>query len=87
MQDAALRQHLAEICEGCVLFDNPSFDHSIVGITSNYEVLVYDFDSMVEELAQDEGWDTETAEEFIEYNTLNSLSFSGAPIVVRRLEV
>lgn len=85
MQDTLLRQQLAEMCEGCVLFDNPSFDHSIIGTDSNYTRLIYDYDLMVEELCQDEGWDYETAMEFIEYNTLGSLGIPGAPIVLRRL--
>ena len=82
MIDQEVRKHIEELAPDTVFFANPSFDGSIVGMDSTYQRLVYDYDLMVEEYMQDEGCDQETAEDFIQYNTLNSLTFPGAPIVL-----
>lgn len=52
-----IREELAEY-EDVLVYDNPSFDKSIIGITDN-DIAVYDFDKMVKELAEDEGISTE----------------------------
>lgn len=67
--------------EEIYMFDNPSFDNSIIGISDDHRV-VYGFEKMVDEFAEANDCDATEAMEFIEYNTLNSLGFSGAPIVV-----
>ena len=67
-----------------LLFDNHAYDDSIVGISDDGRV-VYDFNSMVEELMEDEGeWTYEEAVEWIEYNTVRSIPYAGpkAPIVI-----
>lgn len=56
------------------LFDNPSFDKSIVGISSDQRV-VYDYDLMVQEFAEDNNCSVEEAEEFIQYNTMRALPY------------
>ena len=74
--------------EEAIVFDNPSFDNAIIAVDQDGRA-VYDYDLMVEELMRDEEWTMEDAIEWIEYNTLRSISYAGdmAPIVVYRLEV
>lgn len=78
-----LRDTLAEAYNEIGLFDNPSFDNSIIGI-SNDDKVVYDLNKMIKELAEDDGISEEEALEFIEYNTLRAIPYFGenAPIVV-----
>lgn len=69
--------------EAPILLDSASYDASIVGLTEGNRV-VYSFDSMVEELMEDEGWTYEEAVEWLEYNTLRAIPYMGeqAPIIV-----
>lgn len=71
-----------------LLLDNPAFDNSIVGITSDNR-LVYDRSKMVEELseefAQNGSNDPEIeAEDFISYDTERAIPYFGEhrPIIV-----
>jgi hypothetical protein len=47
-----------ELCaglpEGAIVFDNMSYDGSIVGVTTD-ERVVYDYDKMIEELMSEQG--------------------------------
>ena len=72
-----------ELPEDAIVFDNMSYDGSIIGVTTDGRV-VYDFEKMVEELAQDEGWSYEDAIEWIEYNTIRALPYAGpnGPIIM-----
>ena len=76
----------AELPEDAIVFDNMSYDGSIVGVTTDGRV-VYDYDKMIEELMQDEGWSYEDAVEWIDYNTIRSIPYAGenAPIIMYRL--
>lgn len=51
-----------------VVFDGPDFDTAIIGVTPDGQV-VYDFEKMITQLAEDDGITREEAIEFIEYNT------------------
>ena len=66
-----------------VVFDNHSYDNSIIGTTFDGRA-IYEFNKMIEELMDDEGWAEEDAVEWIEYNTMRALPYFGkkAPIVV-----
>ena len=66
-----------------VVFDNHSYDNSIIGTTFDGRA-IYDFDKMVKELMQDEGWTQEEAIEWIEYNTIRALPYGGekTPLIV-----
>ena len=44
-----------ELPEEAIVFDNMSYDSSIVGVTTDGRV-VYDYNKMIEELMQDEEW-------------------------------
>jgi hypothetical protein len=76
----------AELPEDAIVFDNMSYDSSIVGVTTDGRV-VYDYDKMIEELMQDEEWSYEEAVEWIDYNTIRSIPYAGenAPIIMYRL--
>ena len=69
--------------EDAIVFDNISYDESIVGVTFDGRV-IYDYDLMVLELICHEGFSHEEAVDWIEYNTLRSLPYGGkkAPLVV-----
>ena len=66
-----------------VVFDNHAYDNSIIGTTFDGRA-IYDFNKMVQELMNDEGWTEIEAVEWIEYNTLRSIPYGGekAPMVV-----
>ena len=73
----------AELPEDAIVFDNMSYDGSIVGVTT-YGRVVYDYDKMIEELMEDEEWSYEEAAEWIDYNTIRALPYAGenAPIIM-----
>ena len=72
-----------ELPEDAIIFDNMSYDGSIIGVTTDDRV-VYSYDKMVEELMQDEEWSYEDAVEWIDYNTIRALPYAGpnGPIIM-----
>lgn len=84
MIDQKLRKHIAELYgNDVIVFDNPSFDRSIIGISHDDRV-IYEWDKMVEELMADEGMSWVDSEEFISYNTARALPYIGnnSPIIL-----
>ena len=87
MKDEELRKSLEtyrkENEQGLEMFENPSYDKSIVGISSSGQ-LVYDYEKMVEEFMEDNNCDYDEAVDFIDYNTMRSLPYEGEyrPIVI-----
>ena len=74
-----------ELPEDSIVFYNPSFDNSIIGVTTDDRV-VYSFEKMVEELMNDDDISEIEAIEFIEYNTIRSLPYvECGPIIVYEL--
>lgn len=73
----------AELPEDAILFDNMSYDGSIVGVTTDGRV-VYDYYKMIEELMEDEGWSYEEAIDWIDYNTIGGIhpSIEGNPPII-----
>ena len=73
----------SELPEDAIVFDNMSYDGSIVGVTTDGRV-VYDYDKMIEELMEEEGWSYEESAEWIDYNTIRSIPYAGpsAPIIM-----
>ena len=80
-----LRDLIAECYnENAIMFDNPSFDDSVVGISTDGRV-VYSLTKMVEELSEDENICFEDSLDFIDYNTiriLNYLDKDNRPIIM-----
>ena len=75
-----------ELPEDVIVLDNMAYDSSIIGITTDGRI-VYDYDSMVEELMSDEGWSYDDAADWIDYNTIRSLQYFGSngPIIMYRV--
>jgi hypothetical protein len=73
----------SELSEDTIVFDNPSFDNSIIGVTTDGQA-VYDYDKMVEELMRDDDISEQEAIDWIEYNTIRAIPYAGemAPIVM-----
>lgn len=73
--------------EDILLFSNFSYDDALIGVTDDGRA-VYDFDKMVDWLMETEGWTSDDAIEWIEYNTIRSLPYMGpkAPIVMYPVE-
>ena len=71
-----------------VIFDNMSYDNSIIGTTFDGRA-IYDYDLMVSEFMTDEECTSDEAIDWIEYNTLRSLPYAGnkAPLVVAKVWV
>lgn len=71
------------LCENALVFDNPAYDLSIIGMTFDGRA-IYDIELMAEELAADENMTVEEAMDFINYNAIRSLPYAGAqaPVVV-----
>lgn len=74
--------------EDAMVFDNASYDNSIIGVSTDGRV-VYSFSKMVTELMTDDGLSEIEAIEWIEYNTIRSLPYLGpnAPIICEELMV
>ena len=73
----------SELPEDAVVFDNPSYDGSIIGVSEDGRV-VYDYNAMIPELINDykeSGYDMDEmeAEDFISYNTIRALSYVSNP--------
>ena len=69
--------------DDAVVFDNPSFDNSIVGVTTNGQA-VYCYEKMIQELMHDDDISEQDAIDWIEFNTLRIIPYIGemAPIVI-----
>lgn len=74
MVDLKLRNIISFYNPEAVLFDNPSFDNSIVGMT-NTGSIIYDMDKMVAELSEESNMTPSESLEFIDYNTLRILDY------------
>lgn len=88
MNYMAVNENIREMLDdNTIVFDNPAFDNSIIGITTDGQA-VYSYYKMIEELMNDDGISEEEAIEWIEYNSLRSLPYAGAmaPIVIYTLE-
>ena len=72
--------------DDALVFDNASYDNSIIGTTLDGRV-IYDYDLMISEFMSDEECPADEAIDWIEYNTLRSLPYAGkkAPVVVAKV--
>lgn len=59
---------LDEGYEDVIIFENPSYDEALIGVTYNTNQAVYDYDLMIEHLVNNENMDYEEAADFISYN-------------------
>ena len=71
-----------ELPERAIVFNNPSFDNSIIGTTIDGRV-VYCYEKMVAELMADEGIEMQEAIDWIDYNTIRALPYiDRSPVVM-----
>ena len=71
--------------EGVKYLTDFSYDTALIGV-SHDDRAIYDYDLMLEWLAEDQGFTEEEAVEWIDYNTIRALPYMGAdgPIVLHR---
>lgn len=72
--------------EDVIIFDSPSYDDALVGVTEDGRA-VYDFDKMVAWMAVTWGITRDEAVEWIEYNTIGALPSAGpkGPLIMYSL--
>lgn len=71
--------------ESSVIFENPSYDSAIIGISED-ERVIYDYDKMIKYLVTEDGMTIEEASDFISYNTIRSLPYvDNHPIIMYNL--
>ena len=69
--------------EDVIIFENPSYDNALIGITYDTNQAVYDYELMVEYLVNNEEMTYDEAADYISYNS----SFyygNGYPIIMCR---
>lgn len=84
----AINQEIRNKLPECTMvFDNASYDNSIIGVTFDGRA-IYVFDKMVQEYMQDNNCEELTAAEWIDYNTIRALPYMGknAPIIIYEME-
>lgn len=84
-----IKEILCEIgLENSVVFENPDYESAIVGFDYNSDRVIYDYDKMVEFLVTTYSMEPEEAVEFIDVNTIRSLSYMGekGPIILKTIQ-
>ena len=74
MINKELRDYIAEEHEEAVVFNVPSYDNAIVGLSDDGRV-IYDYDLMVKELTNDTALTEDEAIQFLDYNTIRTLPY------------
>ena len=69
-----LRDFIAEEHEEAVVFNIPSYDNAIVGLSEDGRV-IYDYDLMVKELTNNTALTEDEAIQYIDYNTIRTLPY------------
>ena len=83
-----LKERLIDLgYEDSIVLENPDYTSAVVGVDSNGRV-IYDFNLMVDHLVKKDGISSEEAIEFIEYNTMRALPYTGekCPIIMYPME-
>lgn len=66
--------------EDVIIFDNPSYDDALIGVTNDNRA-VYDYDKMIEWLVTNENMDYEEAADYVCWN--NSFYYGeGYPLII-----
>ena len=64
--------------EDSVVFDNPEYDDAIIGVTEEGNV-VYDYEKMIDILAERDEMSRLEAAEFIDFNTVREIPYAPDP--------
>jgi hypothetical protein len=84
-----IKEILYEIgLENSIIFESPDYESAIVGFDYNSDRVIYDYDKMVEFLVTTYSMEPEEAVEFIDVNTIRSLSYMGekGPIILKTIQ-
>lgn len=84
-----IKETLCEIgLENSIVFENPDYESAIVGFDYNSDRVIYDYDKMVEFMVTTYSMEPEEAVEFIDVNTIRSLSYMGekGPIILKTIQ-
>lgn len=84
-----IKEILCEIgLENSIVFENPDYESAIVGFDYNSDRVIYDYDKMVDFLVTTYSMEPEEAVEFIDVNTIRSLSYMGekGPIILKTIQ-
>lgn len=84
-----IKETLCEIgLENSIVFENPDYESAIVGFDYNSDRVIYDYDKMVGFLVTTYSMEPEEAVEFIDVNTIRSLSYMGekGPIILKTIQ-
>lgn len=91
MINQKVRDYLNETVDECIIFEDPAFDNSIIGVSDDGKHVIYDYEKMVKEfvddnnISDDDGEGIMEAVDFIDYNTIRALNYmsdDNKPIVV-----
>ena len=74
MINKELRDYISEEHEKAVVFNVPSYDNAIVGLSDDCRV-IYDYELMVKEYMTEHQATEEEAHEYLEYNTIKTLPY------------
>ena len=75
------------LCETAYVFDNPSYDNAIIGVSDDGRV-VYDFEMMIKCLMEEENMSEIDASDFIGYNSIRSAAYvQNGPIVMYGIKI
>ena len=82
----SIRNCHRENTSGMILLSDFSFEDALVGVSEDNRA-IYEYDKMIDWLVQNEGLSEEEAVEWIECNTIPSISYigPGAPIIMHAL--
>ena len=69
-----LRDYIADEHKDAVVFNVPSYDNAIVGLSDDGRV-IYDYDLMIKELTNDTALTEDEAIQYIDYNTHRTLRY------------
>lgn len=69
-----LRDYISEEHEEAVVFNVPSYDNAIVGLSDDGRI-IYDYDLMIKELTNDTALTEDEAIQYIDYNTIRTLPY------------
>lgn len=73
--------------EDALVFDNPSYDSAIIGVSADGRV-VYDYEMMVHSLMTENGISVEDAADFVNYNSIRAASYMpNGPIVMSGIKI
>jgi hypothetical protein len=82
--EVALNQEIRnKLPPDAMLFCNPDFDNSIIGVTFDGRA-IYDFKKMINEYMQDHDANEDEAVDWLDYNTLRTVPYMGvnAPVII-----